>query len=129
MWPSTCFVATLALFLQSALALPGNGTAAPSSTVIEIAGGRTYTVPPGYKPSPAAPLPKYMVDNQHNYFHAAPDKYNPGLVNGRPVPKLRNSPLANRSNNDDILEKRQSSSYWLANVGHGSVRAVSYYQY
>ncbi|KAK4238373.1 glucan 1,3-beta-glucosidase [Achaetomium macrosporum] len=115
MWSFPWSAVTAGVFLHTAVALS-------SSSVIEVAGGRSFTVPPGYTPTPAVPLPKYMVDNQHNYFHAAPDKYNRSLVNVKPPPKLPNRPLASRSKDDGILEERQSSgsSYWLANMGHGS---------
>ncbi|KAL2015521.1 hypothetical protein VTK56DRAFT_5338 [Thermocarpiscus australiensis] len=114
--------AALGLFLKSVLAIPRDETTASSSSVISLPGGGTVTVPAGYTPTPPVPLPKYMVDNQHNYFHAAPDKYNPNLVKVRPSPQISGPRLANRSENDWSSGKRQSSgsSYWLANIGHGS---------
>lgn len=119
-------VVVLSLFLQFVVALPRDETAASSRSVIAGPGGHTFTVPPGYTPSPAVPPPKYMIDNQHNYFHAAPDRYNSSLVKTRPSPKLRASSLANRGAVGGFLGERQSSgsSYWLANMGHGSVRAL-----
>jgi hypothetical protein len=60
-----------------------------------------------------------MVDNQHNYFGAAPDK---GILNG-PVtvaanvseilittPELHNGTLSARDNSDD---------FWLSSIPHG----------
>jgi hypothetical protein len=122
------------LFLHGVSALaPRNQNPAPTnSTAIEmiVAGGRTFTVPAGYTPTPAVPLPAYMVDNQHNYFRAAPDRYNASDlvvddVNVKPPPAPR-LPLPERRSSSSGLGERQSSSgsssYWLANMGHGSVR-------
>jgi hypothetical protein len=128
MWLSTWSLATAGIFLYTVAASPHNQNRASSTTgsVIELADGRTFTVPPGYSPTPAIPLPEYMVDNQHNYFHAAPDKYNRSLVNVKPPPKIPKTPLHDGSTHDGIHlgERRSGSSYWLANMGHGSVRAA-----
>ncbi|KAK3307184.1 pectate lyase superfamily protein-domain-containing protein [Chaetomium strumarium] len=74
MWSPAWSLVTVSFFVHAVDGSPRNEHRASStSSVIEIAGGRSFTVPPGYTPTAAVPLPKYMVDNQHNYFHAAPD--------------------------------------------------------
>jgi hypothetical protein len=64
-----------------------------------------------------------MVDNQNNFFKAAPDAYSPDLIDIVPSPNISGSVVVKRDSSFDTLENRQAtgSSFWLANMGHGSV--------
>lgn len=109
------------------VSVSSNSTSTTSSraahgTASVIASGTT--IPAGYTPSPPVPPPKYMVDNQNNFFHAAPDAYSPDLIDVTPSPNISNAIVVERDSSFDTLENRQAtgSSFWLANMGHGSVR-------
>jgi hypothetical protein len=66
---------------------------------------------------PPLPAPTYMVNNQGNTHHAAPDK---GTQNGPVLP-----PAASHSNSTGGPHGKKlatrSTSYWLANMVHGQV--------
>jgi hypothetical protein len=118
-WHST---AVLGLLARCIVAAPGHTAALSNSTATTTRG---TAIPTGYTPSPPVPPPKYMVDNQKNYFHAAPDKYSPELIDVIPSPNISTSVVFQRDGPSfDVLENRQAtgSSYWLANMGHGTVR-------
>ncbi|KAM7220345.1 Pectate lyase superfamily domain containing protein [Rhypophila decipiens] len=92
----------------------------PGGAPVTIPGGGA--IPAGYTPSPPVPPPAYMVDNQNNYFDAAPDKFDPEMLEVPESVQVNSSMAFERDAGASTLEDRQATggSYWLANMGHGT---------